>query len=76
MARLLSCFAILALSACAQFPQLGHQVTEANRGAGYPKLIALSQDDLSEPLINGDEVIEELDTRSANLWERIGAIFY
>lgn len=76
MARLLTISAILALAACSQFPELGDQVSEANRNADYPKLIALSQDGIPEPQTTGAEIIEELDSRSASLWERIGSIFY
>lgn len=75
MSRLIPVFALTVLVGCTEFPTLGDQVSEASLNADYPKLIALSQDGLVEDSTTGSEVINELDSRTASLWARIGSLF-
>jgi len=75
MRRLLLVLFTLALAGCADFPSLSDRVSEASLNAEYPKLIALSQEVPEESTNTGAEVIEELDSRTAGLWARIGTLF-
>ena len=72
MLRKLKYLLITLLMGCSGLPDVTSTVSEESLNARYPKLIALSQEGLPTDQANSSEVIEELDSRTASLWYRIG----
>lgn len=72
--RLTGIAALLLLSACADFPDLGTKMSEESLAADYPKLVALSQDNLDDNSNTGQEIIDELENRTSSLWARLGLL--
>ena len=67
---------VLALAACANVPQLDDRITDEAQQAPYPTLITLDGPTLGDlGSTKGDDVIDELDSRTTSLWDRIGALF-
>lgn len=66
---------LMLMAGCTQAPNLDHAISQESLSAGYPKLIALEAESALSPPYSGDEVIEELDDRTASLWSRIGSLF-
>jgi len=66
---------LIFVAGCSQAPNLDQNISEDSLGAEYPTLIALEGQD---PFTNGDsgqDVIAQLDSRTASLWSRIGTLF-
>jgi len=72
MRRLTGIAALLALTACAEYPVLDREISAESRAADYPKLEALSQDTTPIDYSVGQDVIDELESRTASLWARLG----
>lgn len=72
MLRLTGIAALLALTACADFPVLDREISAESQAADYPKLVALSQDTAPVDYSEGKDVIDELESRTASLWARLG----
>lgn len=64
------------LAACSTAPELDDRISDEAREADFPTLIALDGPALGDAGTGtGGDVIDELDSRTANLWARIGALF-
>lgn len=66
---------LMFVAGCAQTPDLDQNISNASLGADYPTLIALDGQDLFASDTGGQDVIAELDARTASLWSRIGTLF-
>ncbi|MDG1738738.1 MAG: hypothetical protein P8L68_09905 [Paracoccaceae bacterium] len=67
--------AVVLVSGCTEMPATNQEISAASQGASFPKLIALEQQGTSDVGTLSDDVISELDGRTAGLWARIGSIF-
>ena len=72
MLRNLKYLPLFVLMGCSGLPEIDSTISDESLNADYPKLIALSQDGLLSDETAGSDVIEELDSRTASLWYRIG----
>lgn len=73
MRRLFVAFVLVA--GCTEMPSLDQEISATSQAASYPKLVALEQQGVSDVSSSGQDVISELDGRTAGLWARIGSLF-
>lgn len=67
--------ALILVTACTEIPQLDQDISDESLAAPYPKLIALEGQTVLETGTSTQDVIDELDGRTASLWSKIGSIF-